>query len=265
MFKNKEKTDNWQYSVCYDLDSESDCEVYGCDKEGICRCRRIVGISVGSDLNGIDTFFSHTYEETGDSLDKVLAHWFCRKNFHKICWDFETTGGYYGEELEKITVSEDHGFFNLAEAFEKMSHKEKIEFLLQQEYGFVLPKVLAVKDWQLKAVFLSDVVNATNTNLSTHALAAYKNFCEMKVRIKDLRENFQENTRILAPLTLTADDKKYQVIDGRHRVTALTEEYEWKEYMPSPKKGQGAKLHKGVFAPVYVWVICPKEEQKKNG
>jgi hypothetical protein len=128
----------------------------------------------------------------------------------------------------------------------------------------VLPKVKEVKNWQLKAVFLSDVINSLNTKLGDKPLKAYKDFCESHTRFNKARDTFQDATRVLAPLTLTNASNKYQVIDGRHRITALSTEYPWQEYTRAPGKGQRSKMHKGVFTPVYVWVICPKEEIKRG-
>jgi len=274
MFNNKRKglygddSQNWQWSVSCDTDMERNCEDAGCDSEGICRCSRIVGVEIDSDIFGVNVFFECSYEDkTGDGLDRVLAHWFCRKNFSKISWGWTAGGGYYGEELERIYVENDNGFFNLSEGFENMSHKEKIEFLLKQEYGSVLPQVEKVKDWQLKAVFLSDVVNSLNTNLNDKVLKEYKTFCSPYTHTEEDRKSFQEKTRILAPLTLPSGGK-YQVIDGRHRVTALASEYTTSTWVarPSGKKGRRPKPveQKEVFTPVYVWIICPKEEIKRG-
>lgn len=261
LFQNKEErhTENWQHCVNYDTDVETNCEEGGCDS--ICRCSVITGISVPANLYGINYFFDQTYVNTGDGLDKVLAHWFLRKHFELITWGYQSTGGYYGEEMKAVTIESDGGFFNLAEGFEAMSYKDKIEYLLDREYGSILPDIAAVKDWQLKTVFLSDITQSLNKKLSPVYLKSYEEHCQNLVRHlgKDT-SSFQADTQVLAPLCLGGSGK-YQIIDGRHRITALSKEYKWDAYMSVPttgKRNQTKKVEKS-FAPLYTWIICPKE------
>jgi hypothetical protein len=144
--------------------------------------------------------------------------------------------------------------------------------MLEHEYGKVLPSVKKVEDWELKAILTDDLLPSQNTHLSTQVLDEYKEFCEGLV--KSSHQHFQDNTKILAPLTLRSG-KGYQIIDGRHRATALTSEYAYMETKVIPRQVNKKQKNGSIkvinrndrkdivhpFVAVYMWVICPREKK----
>lgn len=255
------KIDNLLYAVSYKDEREYSCEDSGCDEEGICRCCRIVGVEFCDDLDSVNKFFELIYEG-GLGVEKALDHWFVRKHFKDIRFDYEVGGDYYGDELSKIVISDDGDFFNKASTFNQMSNSEKVQFLLKKEYGSVLPKIKNVKDWKLEAVFVSDVVNSGNTNFHPPKITEYET--DFSYIARNSVVSFQEKTLQYAPLTIKVNGK-YQVIDGRHRTHALTKEYPYETTTEIRDKNgrKKYKISKEVFIPMYMWVICPVEENVK--
>lgn len=261
-FSNKE---DLKYSVShYHVDTENNCDEHGCHDEGICRCGRIVDVTFDVGFVPANSFFTGIFDG-GKGIDKALAHWFVRKHFNDLTWGYTSGGGYYGDELESIFIRDDNDFYHKAMTFSDMSNKERVEFMLTKEYGRVLPSVTKVKDWTMQAVFVADVMNSANTNLDTRTLRDYTEYCNELALMKHSRDMFQEHTQILAPLTIKNGMGKYQVIDGRHRTTALTQEYKYKEQIEgvSKKGNPNKKWTEQVFTPVYMWIICPVEEHTK--
>jgi hypothetical protein len=263
--------DDFKYLVSYDANHEYSCEESGCNSEGICRCGRIVSVDVDNSFTGADYFFTMAYEDTGSALDRALDHWFVRKHFADIDWGYDSGGGYYGEELNRVFPNHDGNFFNKASTFENLTPKEKVEFMLEREYGRILPAIQKVEDWELKAVLTCDVLQSQNTHLDRKMFETYKQ--HYSTLIKRDHKTFQDGTKSLAPLTLRSG-KGYQIIDGRHRFEAMTEEYSYQETVittraTNKKQKDGTvkvvtrkdtKYVDHPFVPVYMWVICPREK-----
>lgn len=250
MFK-KPDDNNYKYVVYdYNTDSETDCENYGCDDEGICRCRHITGCEVVSSMANTMSLFEKLYDGPGDDLSRVLGFWYVRLFYPNFVWSWSAEGDYYGEELASITLDSDGGFWQDAETFGMMTSKEQIEYLLQKEYGSVLPQVQKVQKWVCEPVFVSSVHNSSNTRINTTRLEEYKTICQHVVQRDDIRSKFQEHVRHLAPLCLRVGGE-FQVIDGRHRTMALTHEYQYR-----------GKRNVETFTPIFMWIVCPAKEVK---
>lgn len=269
MFKNPSDS-NYKYVLDYDLEQETDCEANHCDE--YCRCGVITGCKVEKNFRSMHSFFTNLYNGPDDDMTRALAFWFIRMHFSNIEWTYTASGGYYGEELDSVTMEHDGGFWNKARMFESLDTNDRIEFLLNAEYGAVLSQVKAVKKWEIKAVFSAQVSNSLNTNLNATVLKDYTDFCQSLMYQESSRKKFQENVRHMAPLCLLNGDG-YQVIDGRHRCTALQSDYKYvvagKKTVKKTVKTKAGKVVKDVerqenviktFTPVYMWIICPYKE-----
>lgn len=239
-------------SVDVYADTDSDCEAAGCDEEGICRCSRVVGVHVSPKIANANNFFCDFYIGKGSLVDKALDHWWLRQNWGDLDFDWNSEGDYYGEVLTSVRIAS-NTFFREAEKFSVLSTKEKVHSLLMKEYGEVLPKVAAVEEWQVKAVFNSDVINSPNKNLDEDRADEYVDLFQ-KLVWQD-KTKFQDNTLPFAPLCMPVN-KKYQVVDGRHRTTAMGKEY----YTAYNYTRRQKKNDTEVFFPIYMWIICPKEK-----
>lgn len=254
MFK-KPDDDNYKYIIHdYDTQTETDCENYGCDNEGICRCSRITDCKIGVSMSNAYSLFENLYDGPNDDLSRVLGFWYVRLFYQDFAWGWSACGDYYGETLEKITLDSDGGFWNQAEHFGMLTSKEQIEFLLEKEYGSVLPQVQKVKRWVCEPVLVSTVHNSKNTRINRDRLDEYKQICRYKVERADLRPNFQEHVRHLAPLCIRVGGE-FEVIDGRHRTMALTDEYEYQTGSLKASKTE-------TFVPIFMWIVCPAKETK---
>lgn len=253
MFDDKLNSDDWRDVLNFDTDSEYSCEESGCDSEGICRCSRIVSVNVPTDFKSMHQFFMQAYPQGKMGLDKALDFWWVRRHFADMTFDFTAEGDYYGEVLCKVFPS-DGNFLEGAAAFSVLSPVDKIKFMLMEEYEHVLPAIAAVKDWEMKPVFIEDVQQTANNRVSETQVDCYKGICQDFFALPNhhgYKDNdFQTAMQHLAPLCLKRG-KFYQVIDGTHRTIALTSEY----HMYSKKRNKKEDR----FTPIFMWVICPKE------
>lgn len=139
-----------------------------CDKycQDICRCAEIIDIEI-QNLNlpmisrkiykDLYSLNEKSYERR-NKLTKLLEGYdnkfqiYCLERIlncnklYDICnWKYEVVLGYYGQELDKVYLQEE-----VVEAVEKQINqflsltklKEKVQFLLNLEYGFVLPSLV---------------------------------------------------------------------------------------------------------------------------
>ena len=155
----------FQYNGVYvDYGYTYDCENYGCDEEGICRCGTINNEHIDSvDVSLIvkriyDEFFEQGKAANRNNainevlygigkdidiytIDRILRSY---KIWENENWDIEVDGGYYGQEAGNVTIKEtiaDKIDEELWTVFSLPSLKEKIEYLLNVEYGKVLPEL----------------------------------------------------------------------------------------------------------------------------
>lgn len=255
-FENKD----WSNFLSYETHREYNC---GEKCDDYCHYAVITEVEVKTNIKAIDYFFTKTNKSLPNGLVRILSSWFHRKHFEKISWGFEADCGYYGQELNKVTIESDGGFFNLLEGFNSLvSNKEKLEFLLNLEYGSVLPAIKEIEDWQLKLVDISDVNKSFNTSLNKSVLDEYtryiRSFFETYTFAGMTDFSYGSIVKNLAPLCLLKADGKYQVVDGRHRFEAITQEY----IMPPtrPTKTNKKKTPEGIFTPSKLWIICPMEK-----
>ena len=178
---------NFYYNTSVRSNTIYSCDISGCDEEGICRCSEIENakieyVHVGKISNIIyeDIYlpnsktseredklsillYGYSKELNLYTIDRILRHY---KIWEPSKWDIEIMNGYYGQEIESVQIKsklvkeiEDKIFFALC--IEDM--KERIEWLLELEYGSVLPKL---KDchWSIERVDLDRIIFGSNTN-----------------------------------------------------------------------------------------------------
>jgi len=237
--------------VHHDYDRSYSCEESGCDS--ICRCAVVTDVTVDQSLDGCYRLFCEldTFKEYG--LEPALNFWFIRRFFPGETFDFEASGDYYGETLDRIYPC--GSLTEKGEDFVALSVVDKIKFMLTKEYGKVLPEVEKVQEWEMRPVFISEVMQTPNNNVNTVQVDAYKAICQSYVNDKRTRDDFQKNVQFLAPLCLKRG-KHYQVIDGTHRTIALTSPYKINDHKPKNKKKPEED-----FLPLFMWIICPKESK----
>jgi len=217
----------FQYNGVYiDYSYSYNCESYGCDEEGICRCGSIHNESVESvDVSLIvkkiyDDFFEQGKAADRNNvinevlygigkdidiytIDRIIRSY---KIWENKNWDIEIEGGYYGQETGDVTIKEsiaDKIEEELLTVFSLPTLKEKIEYLLKVEYGKVLPE-LSNCGYESIVIDKDDIIFGTEKHLD-------------KVMKKDLDFYSDKNYSGLRGIVVKSGEK-WRVIDGYHRI-----------------------------------------------
>ena len=217
----------FQYNGVYiDYSYSYNCESYGCDEEGICRCGSIHNESVESvDVSLIvkkiyDDYFEHgkaadrnnTINEVlygiGKDIDIYTIDRIIRsyKIWESENWDIEIEGGYYGQETGDVTIKEsiaDKIEEELLTVFSLPTLKEKIEYLLKVEYGKVLPE-LSNCTYESIVIDKDEVIFGVEKHLN-------------KVMKKDLDFYADRNYSGIRGIVVKSGDK-WRIVDGYHRI-----------------------------------------------
>ena len=217
----------FQYNGAYvDYGYTYDCENYGCDEEGICRCGTINNEHIDSvDVSLIvkriyDEFFEQGKAANRNNainevlygigkdidiytIDRILRSY---KIWENENWDIEVDGGYYGQEAGNVTIKEtiaDKIDEELWIVFSLPSLKEKIEYLLNVEYGKILPE-LSNCNYESIVIDKDDVVFGVEKHLN-------------KVMKKDLDFYSDKNYSGIRGIVVKSGDK-WRIVDGYHRI-----------------------------------------------
>ena len=217
----------FQYNGAYvDYGYTYDCENYGCDEEGICRCGTINNEHIDSvDVSLIvkriyDEFFEQGKAANRNNainevlygigkdidiytIDRILRSY---KIWENENWNIEVEGGYYGQEAGNVTIKEsiaDKIDEELWTVFSLPSLKEKIEYLLNVEYGKVLPE-LSNCSYESIVIDKDEVVFGVENNLN-------------KVMKKDLDFYSDKNYSGIRGIVVKSGDK-WRIVDGYHRI-----------------------------------------------
>jgi hypothetical protein len=224
------KNKDFKYlGIDYEYDTENSCSESGCDEERICRCGVILNahidrVDVCALANNIyDFYFDGSKSQARDSsinsvlygtgkaidvycIDRVLR---CNKVWEDNRWNIEVEGGYYGQEIGQVTL--DSAFANtIQNDIEKVislrTIKEKINFLLELEYGYILPELEGC-DYELSTVSLSDIVFGSDGH--------YR-----KIQRECVDHYMGEGYSGIRGILKKDGADKYKIIDGYHRVYA---------------------------------------------
>lgn len=200
------------------------CESYGCDSEGICRCSSIedehitsidvssIVDSIYSDIfdnslstkrnNAINSLFGITKELDIYTIDRILRKCLI---YDKNVWEIEKDGGYYGEEITGIKLYNEYSeevSMKLNEALSIDNVKERIEYLLNLEYGYVLPE-LSNKNYKIVKINKSDIIFGNGKHLESVSGKVLSHYSDKEYR--GIRGVVIEK------------NGKYKLIDGYHR------------------------------------------------
>jgi hypothetical protein len=201
------------YTRCYN------CEESGC--RDICRCSIIINIEKKVDTNRIiekiyNLYFDDSLETKRNSkLSELLWNIGDDINFYTIdrisryfkIWDnieVDKTGGFYGEEIESITISNSEKLVELINKGLSINDlNSRVEYLLGLEYGYLLPE-LENRNWELSEINIDDIEIRNESHLesvSNKVLNHYNNY-----------------KGIMGVVILTKNDK-WRLIDGYHRLS----------------------------------------------
>lgn len=216
---------NFYYSgvVEIEYDRETSCEENGCDI--ICRCSRIVDSKIESiDINSIiesiyNEYFDKSEQTKRDlklnsilngvdknidlyTIDRVLR---INRIWDKENWEINISNGYYGEEVNSVILCK-----NVAEKIENQLDEalfidnlsKRTEYLLNLEYGYILPELIG-KNYKLETIKKEDIIFGSDSH--------YR-----KIQTEDLEHYSDKNYSNIRGVVSQKDDK-YKLIDGYHR------------------------------------------------
>ena len=137
------------------------------------------------------------------TIDRILRSY---KIWENENWNIEVEGGYYGQEAGNVTIKEsiaDKIDEELWTVFSLPSLKEKIEYLLNVEYGKVLPE-LSNCSYESIVIDKDEVVFGVENHLN-------------KVMKKDLDFYSDKNYSGIRGIVVKSGDK-WRIVDGYHRI-----------------------------------------------
>lgn len=216
---------NFRYNVNYDYSDYRNCDAYGCDDEGICRCGTIENAhvltvdipSIVSEIyaNHFDNSLASKRNSTINSIlggvskeidiytiDRILR---INKAYLPDNWEVQVCGGYYGEEIDDIILEN-----SIAQKIEDQIHEalsiidltSRIEYLLKLEYGHILPD-LQGRQYSLETVERDSIIFGSDEH--------YR-----KVNTENLDHYSDKNYGGIRGIALVKDGR-FRLIDGYHR------------------------------------------------
>lgn len=218
---------DFQWMISYDSELIYSCEESGCNEEGLCRCGKLVNISLKEvDISEISTeiysrlFDNSVYTKRNNSInslwgitpeiDKYTIDRILRINkvWKPEFWDINITGGYYGQEIDEIVLVEDivqKLKTQLELAFEVNNLKERIEYLLELENGFILDDIKE-KDYKVSIIDINDIIFSNTEH-------------QRRIIIEEIEHYSDENYKGIRGIVKKDKSNKWKVIDGYHRLS----------------------------------------------
>lgn len=223
---------NYIYSIDCSIIGDYSCEQHGCIDEGICRCYKISDVRISNIdiLSIVMDIYSQIYDTKSNqykrdsklnqllfgfdpdveiyTIDRILRNY---KLFKPDLWEANWISGYYGDELDRIEMK-DEVFKKLVVSISQLillgTLKEKIEYILLGEYGYLLEN-LKSKKYRVEKVNKNDILfpqteyyKKIDTNLDFYSDSKYD---------------------LIRGVCILNEDR-YKVVDGYHRLSNTKKE-----------------------------------------
>ena len=123
---------------------------------------------------------------------------------------YRAINDYYGQEVDMITLKPliaDNVDYNLTQLNFKTISK-KIEYILQLEYGHLIPSVIN-REWKIVQADLSQMI-----------FSNLKHFQECSKQ----KLPYLKNYKLPRGIAIQQSDGRYKVVDGYHRICSVTDE-----------------------------------------
>lgn len=192
-------TYGWEYYVDGDFRQQTDCEKYGCNEEGICRC----GWYENPQIYEVYLYRFLDYI-ISDIKDEVLKYCIERIiNFENISissFNISVVGGYYGQEIEGIYLYDKlkENIYDRIYALKNLSNLDRIKYVLNLEYDS-LDFIEKYNNHAVEEIDLKDISFDK----------AYKN----SIKVKEYQETYNFPRGIFFK-----EDQFYKLIDGACRI-----------------------------------------------
>lgn len=189
---------NVEYSTYYECQNGSNC----CDND-YCRCGVIQDEHIEKiDMGRVLSYYSQWDKEIDRyCIERIFSHF---KVWSEDAWDIHVCGGYYGQELDGVFLREAEAIEQAVESCLLLeTDSEKIEFVLNLEYGYLLDSVKD-KEWEVKEV--------------DKKLIRFVQKDHYRKLDREAVERYKEHDY---PLGICLEDSgHYEVVDGYHRLSA---------------------------------------------
>lgn len=247
-----------------DYDSEYTCQGSS-DEDGscdsICRCRSI------SNARVIKVSPHALYQEIVDQmrikdLDDLTKYCIYRFITHsdlvkEDSWEVNTHSGYYGEEISGAEYRGDiHKIESMLDALVSASDNNKIEIILLNEYKELLDNLKDL-DWSVDLIDVNEIKNEEimlRTNEQT--VGFYNDLFTGEEKFREL------------PVCVVKEHKGgYQLIDGRHRLSAfknVRELYQKNIALLLTDKQQRVRSRAEFFASGVIMVVVGRPKQMET-
>lgn len=222
---------DFKYCVLYDYNTHYDCEANGCDS--ICRCgviqnANVISVDITQMVVAItDRYFDKSLSAIRNSkINSLIGNVTSEIDFYTIDrilrinevykpsnWDIQIFNGYYGEEINEIILDNSLAIKienQLEEAFNITGLKERIEYLLTLEYGYILPD-LKGRSYQVATIEKSKIIFGSDNQY-------------YKVS-NDKLEHYSDNKYLTYRGIVTPKGNEYRLIDGYHRCFASKDKF----------------------------------------
>jgi hypothetical protein len=237
---------DFRYDADIDYDTRYDCSANGCDEGGypICRCgvitdARVKTVSTGAILD----WLSSTIPADATDLDRYILERLIKHTMRADMFRVNVCGGYYGEEVDSVKIDTGGaGYADFArkiEVFNRLTTTtQQVQMILTLEYGYLLPEISAVKEWDVLEVPVKKV-HADEDVLSR--------------TVKEIVWKYVDDPPAhgIRGVVVPKGDG-YRLVDGFHRYSAWTGKFEKRSYEPKSRKKKPATRHK-------IRVVGPKE------
>ncbi len=205
---------DWHYGagINYDSNYIRNCRESGCNDEGICRCGKYEDFKITSfDANAfIDTLnFKISNDLVKYCIDRIVRI----QNISPENFNAQINGSYYGEEIDAIYL--DHSvcskLYKKIFKLKKLADIDKIKYLLELEYGYILDSIKNLKHYNIKEIDMSTIKKSDHYT--------------KKILEKDLN-NYDEVYKLPRGIFIDKTDYcprqynefNYKLIDGYHRL-----------------------------------------------
>ena len=197
---------DFQYYVEYEIETERNCFSNGCD--GICRCSTIDSwkITQGASVSRVVKELFR-YKAKDELLQYCVDRLFrLNKADDTDNYELRIGGGYYGEEVHGASFNYAQKVANAAQKLLPMTVNEKVEFILLEEYGHLIPRLTGL-NYELIEVDV-DKVKVPNQNYLTRIN-------------KDRVDMYEGQLTDDYPICVCVNNgNHYDLVDGYHRLTA---------------------------------------------
>lgn len=221
---------DFKHQLIVDYSSSNTCDTSGCIEEGICRCTELYDCHVKSvrvdQISNIiyESFFDKSKSSKRNikineilfglseeveryTVDRILR---INKIWKNECWDVQVLNGYYGQEVDVVIFKTDLAIKiqnQIGLALNILSINKRVEFLLELEYGKILPHLQNL-NWKLIRLKKDDIIFPSESHLE-------------KVKYKDLSHYYAPKYNSIRAVVLK-DGDKWKLVDGYHRLSAIS-------------------------------------------